>query len=361
MKRIFSKVIFPAAVVALIYLLSGCDADFSFCVYDTDCLEDRLCIAATCEAMCVGDEDCLGGTSCEAYQRTGEASPVQVCLPPQSAPEGEPVQCEDDQICRELLNDPDAYCGIHQRCLRPGESDDNLNGAGDGQQGSPNGGGEATAPTYSILILEQLAPQDSGEDDLGGDDDEPGEVDSDDADGDEEADLEQEDGPDDGDPSEEQDSPQLPRPLRIGAVIARNTEGAARAYGEVLYMGGHDDSYGALSEAPLVLDEEQICLAEPEEAAYVSLGGPGGYVAIRFRTGAGESASLEPSWRLEIIADGPRCLLGSADEDADDQPFGEYRALFCVSDSQELDREDDCPLQFAGPFTGPSTLEVAEP
>lgn len=352
MRQLFNLLL-PLFLCISLMLLSGCDEDFSFlsCVYDSDCLGERLCVASSCVMTCTGDDECRRGTSCEAYQRTGEASPIQVCIASEDPVESSDFECQEDQICRDLLGDPDAYCGIHQRCLRPGDDDNglaeqNYNGGHSGENSDQN---QTNAAPYQLLILEQLSPEPAPEDEPDDDDgEEGGEDDSDDANSQNRS-------------ASVETQPVDPLPLRIGAVIARSADSSARAYGEVLQLDGHDDVYGALGEAPLVLDEERLCLAESTTATYASLGGPGGRVMIRFRTGAGEPAILEPSWRLEIIADGPQCLLGAPYRDEEARPFGEYRALICVSDSQELNQEEDCPLVFAGPLTGPTTLEVTSP
>ncbi len=314
------------------------------CYYDSDCPGNAYCVQEVCADGCAQDEECGGGLTCEVYQRTGEADPIQVCLADENSPDG--VECTTDQECREALGDENARCGLHDLCVRPGENGANgLNQNGSQNQNqNQNGVNHEPEPEGGVyLLVEQL---DRDGEPVGQEEPDTGEGEDDGEESGEEEEIDEEEEP-------------AVRPVRISAVLVRNSAGEAVGYGEVESLEGPGEVYGELVEAPISLDDDRSCLAEPREATYVSLGGPGGEALIRLRTGPGLMTSIEEGWRVQVVADGEACLLGEAMSSLDpDRPFGEYRAFLCVSEGEEFSREEDCQRVYEGPLRGFSDLEV---
>ena len=344
MRQEMRTLMIAVLLLAGLWLGSGCGGDELSvdCSHDSDCFGDSYCIDNQCAQACSQDDDCSTGLSCEAYQRTGEADPIQACL--EDTDGNGSVECTSDPICRNTFNDPAAYCGLHGQCIQPGSGDADGDGDGDASgdgEADPDGDGYFEGP-YQYIVIEQLnadgLPLGSDEDEE--DDGEPEE--------------------DDGEPEEVDEEPREVLPLRVGAVLVRNAEGTAKGYGKLIRIDSDGDVYGALTETHIPLDEDKewMCLVEPGEATYVSLGGPGGQIIVQLLSGDGEPLRVQDNWRVEIFADGPQCILGEEVEISEHHVFGEYRVFFCVSENVVSDRDQDCPVEIDGPLSGFSDLEV---
>ena len=310
---------------------------------------------------CSQDEDCSGSSSCEVFQRPGESDPVQACLLDDEAAE---VACESHNSCAQLLGNG-AYCGIHGFCVRPSEGSNNqgdgdMDGDGDGDGDSDGAGDGDALGSVFYLVIEQLDEEgmvfepNPGD----GDDGDDGSLDPDDGDGDGPLNPGDEDeGDDPGDSGDDETEFGEAPPVRLGAVVLRNSSNAAVGYGDLGYLAGHPDAAGSLMTEALSLTDDGTC-TDPDplyEAPILSLGGPGGLARVLFYERPSLLLSPQSNWRIQILAESEECLL---DEEPPSSSRGEYRVFFCVSPDGHFDQERDCYQEFPGPLSGYSDLEV---
>ena len=366
------------ACIALMILLTGCTADDAQagadCSQDSDCSSDAYCLNTQCAAGCTSDDDCSAGTYCELYQRHGDAEPVQACIDEVTADDGG-VECESDVECREFLGDDDARCGLHQRCVLTSESPNAENAANQAANGYQDAGimEDAAADSATpdpieptgrfVVIVEQLhenGPSSNGdEEESNGDEDDDEEPNSHNRRRGDANNSERND-------EESTNSAQQPvSPLYLGAVVVRNENRDVVGFGYLLSVDSptEDSTENELVEAPIVLNEEGSCLKEPEQAPYASLGGPGGRAFIELVDGSFDPIALEQHWRLQIVANGPECPIGPADDDVDEtdsnEYIGKYRVFVCETESDTpMPETDACDDRFAGPFSNFTDLEV---
>ncbi len=318
------------ALAFLTFFVTGCGMDGDIagtgCLYDSDCAHEEYCIGAQCVSRCIDDDECPQGTYCQAYQRSDDATPVQACIDADAHDAGG-LDCESDDQCRDALDDPDAFCGMHGRCILSADDDP------DQQNGEPgNGSGENGMELDPLLLrIEQL-----------------------DADG----------SPvslDDFHPDDDETSP---RELHLGALLVRDEYDTAVGFGSVVKLTSSDDTASSeLATAPVTLDDSRSCVEDPLYAPYTSLGGPGGQAWIELVDGQYEPIHLQDNWRVQIVADGPECPLGIGEEplDLDDEQiqWGRYRVSLCQGDGA-LSIPDDfaCEIILGDDLTHFSELEV---
>lgn len=320
---------FVSAIILMILIIgtTGCgEATGSICSYDSDCPDDEYCIGSQCTPECTRDDDCRIGTYCEVYQREDEPDPIQACLDP-SADDG--VGCDDDRQCREKLEDDDARCGIHDRCVLTDEGDDQ-NEANDQNGNDSNGDDTVVGP---IIVVEQL-----------------------DAEG-----LPISADEDDGDSS---DTSFEVRPVRLGAVILRENQDKVVGYGHTLAVASPtEDLPNAELGKPSNLDDDGHCPLTPEEAPYTSLGGPGGRASIELTDGDQEpfSRNDDQELSLQIIAGGPQCPIGPPADDSE-KPAGQYRVMICDTEvAESLPDKAECEPLENGPLAGFADMEMTFP
>lgn len=320
-------------VIAFI-LASGCAfdefAEAEQCDHDADCTDEDYCIGAQCVSRCAHDEECPNNTYCQAYQRRGDAAPVQACIDADAHDAGG-LECEEDAQCRDALDDPGAHCGMHGRCILSSEEGEPDQNGPPGGQNSDND--DVQAPTRHILKIEQL-----------------------DADG---LPVSLDDlSPDDGTRPD-------PRAVNLGAVLVRDEHHTAVGFGTLLHLESDEEADSPeLATAPVTLDDSGACVEDPADAPYTSLNGPGGRAWIDLIDGQYHPVDLGEDQRLQIVADGPECPLGGedADDEADDDvDWGQYRVRLCKTDlSAEVPDiiELDCHRILGDELTHFSELEV---
>lgn len=128
------RILALAMLAAAFLLLSGasdCGGFGSFCDFDSDCSNGRLCVESECREPCNGDRDCFGSESCDVVARQEQDDTVQVCIPPEPDEDfdaGSDTECAMiencctvDSECREALGDSEAVCGFDGRCVIPVE------------------------------------------------------------------------------------------------------------------------------------------------------------------------------------------------------------------------------------------------
>lgn len=369
MNRIHSPLLLILTLAGLLlagFLLAGCAEERAQdCSRDADCGGSQFCVDAVCVEECAHDEECMGNTYCEVYQRQGTVDPIQVCLDEFSASNGG-VGCETDSQCREILRDPAARCGIHQRCVLTPETTTNGNQASN--QAHPDGnsteepGNQDAEPlpiARQLLVIEQLNDDGSVygayQEEIAGDDDDSSPEDQG-----------RQGRTKDDDENDENDDVDRPptSPVRLGAVVVRDQALELVGFGQVLLLEppGTDVLPSDLMAAPISLDYDGTCLEEPSSRPYTSLGGPGGRAIIEIFDRHQTHLELVESWRLQIIAAGPTCPIGPpADlvaDDPGDEYHGAYRVLLCdVEDGLVLPEPDDC-FELDGPLKNYSDLEV---
>lgn len=335
-----AAVLKTTVVIISALVLTGADCASSDsalfdCYHDDDCAEAEHCIQNHCSAECSRDADCASGQFCGAYQREDERDPIEVCLDPDETDTG----CESDAECRELLDDEDARCGIHDTCvLTPPQAPDNHNesqAANHGQH-DVNDDNDEELP-HRILVVEQLESS-------AGDD-------SDDTDNDGDNPDDKDDSSDD---SEEADQTTV-LPVRIGAVIVRDDRGDAVGYGETRFIDADNgDPPSDLAGFPL---PSNACIDDPEDAPYTSLAGPGGRAYIELLGEYHTPTDLGDGYRIQILANGPECPIGGT-PDHDDFAFGTYGAELCETDDPDVLEDDACFESFHGPHDQFADLEV---
>ena len=355
-----------AACLALVVSLSGCAEDMAGdnagCSEDADCGDEAYCLNAQCATACTHDEHCSADTYCELYQRHGDADPVQACLDEHTADNGG-VVCESDQECIEFLNDDNAHCGLHQRCVLtpeatdPGEEANQTSYENDASNNDENAtengaGGEYPEDQRFVVIVEQL-DADGLPVVLGEDNSDSGRIGRNEGDN----------GRNGDDDLGDAERPVMP--VHLGAIVIRDIEHSVVGFGQTLAVESPTDSSPAdgLVEAPVVLNEQGSCLKEPHDAPYTSLGGPGGRAFIELVDGYHDPLKLYDQWRLQILANGPECPIGPVDETVDESDLneyiGKYRVFVCETDNNDLLPEaDECDDTFAGPFSNFTDLEV---
>ncbi len=349
------------ALICALVLVTGCaqdDAAGFDCGYDSDCGGDDYCIDDRCTAACTRDDECTDGTYCEVYQRQGEVDPIQACLDSTAAENGG-VQCENDPECQDILDDEDARCGIHGRCvLTPpgnGNQSQNSNGATDaGPQQNQNEEpwsdvGTTEPETHHLVVIEQLTAE--GEPATADESDESDENDGNDG--------------DDENNDEPGDDELVASPVYLSAVVVRDHEEEMIGFGQLLSVetANEDNLSEELMEAPVSFDEYGKCVEEPADSPYTSLGGPGGRAYVEMVDRYDVRMELAEDWRLQVVAGGAECRIGPlAESEFDltiDEYHAQYRVLICAREGDDpLPAPEECELKFGGPLSNFSDLEM---
>ena len=115
--------------------------------------------------------------------------------------------------------------------------------------------------------------------------------------------------------------------------------------------------------APVSFDDDGVCVSEPDESPYTTLSGPGGRAYVEMVDRYDVKMKLADSWRLQIVAAGPQCRIGPLADADDDSTIDEYHAQYRVSiceneESDDLPEPGDCELEFDGPLSNFSDLEM---
>lgn len=99
---------------------------------------------------------------------------------------------------------------------------------------------------------------------------------------------------------------------------------------------------------------EAECVASPQQAQGVMLGGEGGSVRVYFVDEKRERITLESGWRVRVIERGQNC---SVDEVSD-----EYEVRLCVSRAGEmLESSAQCERVLASPVSGAASALITLP
>lgn len=333
--RAFTGLLLLSALVFALFCVSCADEALlgaGQCEYDSDCGGEEYCIGAQCVPRCTHDDECPSGTYCQAYQRSDDADPVQACIA-SDAENDAGIECQDDGECRDALDDPQAHCGMHGRCILSSDENDDPNGT-PGNEHNQNANGEPDPAGRAIVRIEQLD-----------DDGQPVALD----------DLVPDDESDDS-----------PHPVRLGAVLVRDDYGTAVGFGDLLAVQSPDgdDDDAELASAPVTFDDSGVCVEEPRQAPFASLGGPGGRAWIELVDGEFSPLVIGDHWHIQTVADGPECPLGAADDDSsqmddNDVNWGQYRVRMCETDTSESLPDDlTCDRILGDELSHFSELEV---
>jgi len=282
--------------MSVIMLSASCGGFAVECAFDADCDLNEACAVGTCRQVCVMDEDC-------ADLATSSPDAEIACRPLTREAEAEAVNVCAPPDFEENSANNDSECVTDEECVEALGSEF--------ARCSLINTCIMPSPDYGILVRDL------------------GEV----AEGDEGVGAE------------------------LLAIYVEDANGAILGWAVSL---DYQPAPLATSEAQgfdgssLVMDESFACVATPEEARGVELGGEGGSLRVYFVDEGGARLTLEDGWMIHIVERGANC--------GDGEVSNEYEVRLCVSRSGDaVMTETQCQDILAASVTDKATLTLDLP